>query len=61
MAAFEQWLAGSPIYAGLFFAAAFASLTALSWVRDRRIAAATALEFQDAGDPVVRTLGLSPE
>ena len=36
MASFEQWLTGSPLYAGLFFAAAFAALAALAWDRNRR-------------------------
>jgi hypothetical protein len=61
MAAFERWLGNWPALAVLFFAAAFAGLAGLAWYRDRRIAAAPALDFQDAGDPVIRTLGLSPE
>jgi len=33
----------------------------LAHLRNRQIAAVRALDFEDAGDPVVRTLGLSPE
>jgi hypothetical protein len=61
MAAFERWLGNWPALAVLFFAAAFAGLAGLAWYRDRRIALTDALDFQDAGDPVIRTLGLSPE
>lgn len=61
MAAFEQWLAGEPAFAALFFALAFAGLAALGWTRNRRIASADALDFQGDAEPVVRTLGLSPE
>jgi len=61
MAAFEQWLSASPVYTALFFFSAFAVLALLAHVRDRQIAATAALDFEDAGDPVVRTLGLSPE
>jgi hypothetical protein len=61
MASFEQWLTGSPLLGGLFFAVTFAALAALAWDRNRRLAPTDALDFQDAADPVVRTLGLSPE
>jgi hypothetical protein len=60
-AAFGQWLRACPAPAALFFMAAFGGLAALAWYRDRRVAAVQALDFQDAGDPVIRTLGLSPE
>jgi hypothetical protein len=61
MAAFERWLGDWPLLAALFFVAAFAGLAALAWYRNRRIAAIQTLDFQDAGDPLIRTLGLSPE
>ncbi len=61
MAGFEEWLGRSPAFAALFFAVAFCALGALAWGRNRRIAATAALDFQDAAEPVVRTLGLSPE
>lgn len=60
-AAFERWLVDWPALAALFFLAAFAGLASLAWYRDRRSAVTETLDFQDAGDPVVRTLGLSPE
>jgi hypothetical protein len=61
MAAFEQSLGESPARSALFFATAISGLAALAWYRDRWIAAGPSLDFHDAGDPVVRTLGLSPE
>jgi hypothetical protein len=61
MAAFEEWLSASPLYSALFFATAFTALTLLAAVRDRQIAAIAALDYEDAPDPVIRTLGLSPE
>jgi hypothetical protein len=61
MAAFEQWLIGSPAAAALFFVFAAGALVGLGQLRDRKIAATRSLDYEDAGDPVVRTLGLSPE
>lgn len=61
LAALEQWLSGSPGYAALFFAVVAAALLALNGVRSRRIASTASLDYEDSVDPVVRTLGLSPE
>jgi hypothetical protein len=61
MAAFEEWLSASPLYSALFFATAFTALALLAFVRDRQIAGIAALDYEDAPDPVIRTLGLSPE
>jgi len=61
MAAFEQRLSAYPLYTALFFLTAFAALALLSHIRNLQIAGIRALDFEDAGDPVVRTLGLSPE
>jgi hypothetical protein len=61
MAAFEQWLGGAPAYAALFFVVAVAVLALLASYRNYRIAAISKLDYEDAGDPVVRTLGLTPE
>jgi hypothetical protein len=61
MAALEKWLTDEPAYAALFFVVAAGALALLAFIRNRLIAAIDSLEFQDAVDPVVRTLGLSPE
>jgi hypothetical protein len=61
MAALEQWLTAAPLWAVLFFAAAGAALSGLAWLRRLTIARGGTLEFEDAADPAVRTLGLSPE
>lgn len=61
MAALEEWLGRSPIYAALFFVAAAGALAALAYVRRGQIARAPKLDFEDAAEPAVRTLGLSPE
>ncbi len=61
MAAFEQWIGASIPYSCLFFLTVFTALGTLAWFRDRTIAAAGSLDYEDAGDPVIRTLGLSPE
>ena len=61
MAAFEQWLTASPRLRRPLLRVAFAALAASDpspQSPDRRH---RALDFEDAGDPVVRTLGLSPE
>jgi hypothetical protein len=61
MAAFEQWLSRSPGLAALFFVVAAAVLAAVGELRNRQIAQAAALDYEDQVDPVVRTLGLNPE
>jgi hypothetical protein len=61
MAALEQWLAGSPAYAALFFVIAAAGLGGFVMLRRHKRATAGSLDFEDAGDPVIRTLGLTSE
>jgi hypothetical protein len=61
MAALEEWLAHSLSTALLFLAAAALVYLALARWRDRRLAAAPALLYDDTADPVVRTLDLSAE
>ena len=61
MAVAEQMILSAPWRIPMFFASGFAVLALLAHFRDRQIAAAAALDYEDAGDPVVRTLGLSPE
>jgi hypothetical protein len=59
MASFEQWLGRSAAAQIAFFVAAGAILAALARWRNHRLAAAQALDYEDATDPIVRTLGLS--
>jgi hypothetical protein len=59
MADLEKWLAVRPAAAAAFFALASAVCVLLARWRDRRLGAESLLEYQDAGDPVVRTLELS--
>ena len=59
MADLEVWLESRPIGAAVFFVTAAASFVLLAWWRDRHVNAASLLEYQDPGDPVVRTLELS--
>jgi hypothetical protein len=61
MAALERWLGASPAYAALFFALAGAALAGFEIARRRGLGRADSLEFEDAGEPAIRTLGLSPE
>ncbi len=61
MAGFEQWLGQSAAAQLIFLAAAGAGLFALARWRRRYLPAAAALDYEDAGDPIVRTLGLTPQ
>ncbi len=59
MAAVETWLMASPTAAVLFFAgAAVVCLLFRRW-RGRAFETGAALDYEDPGDPVVRTLGLT--
>ena len=58
MAALEEWLAARTFDAVVFFAMTAAAGAILAWFRDRGFDGEAELEYQDAGDPVVRTLGL---
>lgn len=55
----EEWLAGQPIYGAMFLLTAAAMWTILARWRDRQLDASSLLEYQDAGDPTIRTLELS--
>jgi hypothetical protein len=59
--AFEELLSASPVRGGLFLAAAGLALATLYAWRSRAIASGSALIYDDGSDPVVRTLGLTPE
>jgi hypothetical protein len=61
MAALEEQLASSIGAALLFFATAALFIGVLVHYRNRRLAAAPALIYEEPADPVVRTLGLSAE
>jgi hypothetical protein len=59
MAAVETWLIGSPAAAVIFFAAAASAWLLLRRSRGRALGAGAALDYEDPGDPVVRTLNLT--
>jgi hypothetical protein len=58
MAALEAWLAERPAWAAAFFGGL--ALAWLCFTRLRRTGAAT-IDYEDPGEPVVRTLGLTPQ
>jgi hypothetical protein len=57
MARVEVWLIDRPAAAALFFLCGAAAL----WAAGRWRIAAPALDYEDRGDPVIRSLGLRPE
>jgi len=61
MASLESRLTQAPVAAAAFFLTATCAALLLSRRQDRRTDAETALEYQDDGDPTVRTLGLTPQ
>jgi hypothetical protein len=61
MASLESRLIQIPIAAAAFFLAAICAALLLSSWQERRTDAESALEYQDDGDPAVRTLGLTPQ
>jgi hypothetical protein len=61
MASLESRLIQVPVAAAAFFLAATGAALLLSHWQDRRTGPETALEYQDDGDPAVRTLGLTPQ
>jgi heme A synthase len=61
MAGFESWLAGTPSAAALFFAAAASACLLLNRWQARESDAEATLDYEDRGDPVVRTLDLTPQ
>jgi hypothetical protein len=58
MAALESWLAGEPLAAAVFFGTAGAILLLAELLKRRRRGSPVALDYEGAGDPVIRTLGL---
>jgi len=61
MAGVEAWLEQTPAAAAAFFAALWMATWYLSRWRAQRLEALAVLEYEDAGEPVVRTLGLNPQ
>jgi hypothetical protein len=59
MAGLERRIAAQPLLAAGFFASAIAVGALIAWWRDRQLSEEALLEYQDPGDPVVRTLELS--
>ena len=61
MAGVEAWLEQTPAAAAAFFAALWTATWYLGRWRAQRLEAQAVLDYEDAGDPVVRTLGLNPQ
>jgi hypothetical protein len=59
MAALEGWLGGEPLAAAAFFAVAIAGYLVLARWRGRELEGEPVLDYEDAGDPEVRTLELT--
>ena len=59
MATLEAWLEGRPKMAVAFFVAAGAIYSILVRWRARQVSTESLLEYQDSGDPVIRTLEIS--
>jgi hypothetical protein len=59
MASLEEWLSGTPLAAAFFFVAVAGGLAALGRAREGLLSGETALNYEDDGNPVVRTLGLT--
>jgi hypothetical protein len=58
MSNLAEWLAATPVAAVLFFAVSAGAYIGMGWCRDRLAGRETVLDFEDAGDPEVRTLEL---
>lgn len=61
LARFEAWLALTPAAAALFFVSAALACLLLSRWEFRNPGEAAVLDYEDRGDPVVRTLDLTPQ
>jgi hypothetical protein len=59
MASLEEWLWAAPAAAVLFFLAIGGGLVTLGRARDRLLSIEAGLEYEDDGNPAVRTLGLT--
>ena len=58
MASLEVWFIGMPVAAIVFFIAAPCVQAILIWGSRRKLQDSVALDYEDAADPLVRTLGL---
>jgi hypothetical protein len=61
MASLEEWLWAMPAMAAVFFPAIGGSLVALGRTRERMLGGEAGLEYEDDGNPAVRTLGLTEQ
>jgi hypothetical protein len=61
MTSLEEWLWAAPAAAVVFFSAIGAGLVALGGARDRMLSREAGLEYEDEGNPAVRTLGLTEQ
>jgi len=61
MASLEEWLWAMPAAAVVFFPAIGGCLVALGRARERMLSGETGLEYEDDGNPTVRTLGLTEQ
>ena len=61
MAGLEAWLEQTAARAAVFFALTAAAIWCLARWRTQLLVSQSGLDFEDRGDPVVRTLGLNPQ
>lgn len=61
MARLELWLSAAPRSAAVFFAVALGLHLGLTWIRRRMLSETAALDYEDEGDPVIRSLDLTAE
>jgi hypothetical protein len=61
MAGLERWLERTPAAAATFLGGVWIAIWCIAGWRSQRLDRRAALDYEDAGDPVVRTLGLNPQ
>ena len=61
MASLQAWLYATPLAAAFFFIAIAAGLVALGRARESLLGGQTVLDYEEEGDPAVRTLGLTEQ
>jgi hypothetical protein len=61
MAGLERWLERTPAAAAAFLGGVWLAIWCIAGWRSQRLDRRAALDYEDAGDPVVRTLGLNPQ